>query len=201
MSDPSSVDFAAEWEAELDGRTTVEKIYDVALQLAEPLRVADIADRAGVAPDTARKYLGFLTEIGIVKKASDDPATYRRNDDYLEWRRVDRLRTEHTVEELETRISELSEQIQVYQETYEAATPKAVAPQDAGYETLDETLADLRQWEAARSEVDQILTALGRDKHIADTQRVSTGRDTRGPRTVPIGLPGCRPVRSTDRTE
>ncbi|SFL66931.1 FaeA-like protein, partial [Halogranum rubrum] len=96
MSDPSSIDFAAEWEAELDGRTTVEKIYDVALQLAEPLRVADIADRAGVAPDTARKYLGFLTETGVVKKASDDPATYRRNDDYLEWRQVDRLRTEHT---------------------------------------------------------------------------------------------------------
>ncbi|ELZ95786.1 transcriptional regulator [Haloferax mucosum ATCC BAA-1512] len=80
MSDPPSIDFAAEWDTVLNRRTAVENIYDVALQLAEPLRVAAIADRVEVTPGTAQKYLRFLTELGVVKKACDVPATYERND-------------------------------------------------------------------------------------------------------------------------
>lgn len=153
---------ASEWEAELASRTAVEKVSDMILQVDEPLRVAALADRADVASDTARKYLEFLDEIGVAKRVGDDPVTYCRNDSYVEWRTVDRLQRNYTVEALENRLSELSEQIASFEEIYETTAPSAVVPQERGYENIDETLDDLRQWEAARDEIDRIIEALGR---------------------------------------
>lgn len=160
MSD-SPRDLASEWETELESRTTVEKVYDVLLQLNDPLRVSEIADRAGVAPDTARKYLEFLGEMGVAKKIGSEPVTYGRNDSYLEWRNIDRLQREYTIEELNNRLSELSDTISSFQETYKAETPGDVVPQEHGYEKLDETMDDLRQWNAACEEVDRLVEALG----------------------------------------
>ncbi|KZN22619.1 hypothetical protein A4G99_19360 [Haladaptatus sp. R4] len=171
MSD-SPRDLASEWETELESRTTVEKVYDVLLQLNDPLRVSEIADRAGVAPDTARKYLEFLGEMGVAKKIGDDPVTYDRNDSYLEWRNIDRLQREYTIEELNNRLSELSDTISSFQETYEAETPGDVVPQEHGYEKLDETMDDLRQWNAACDEVDALVEALGHGTSGAQTGTV-----------------------------
>ncbi|EJN56925.1 hypothetical protein HSB1_47420 [Halogranum salarium B-1] len=146
----------AEWEAELKRRTTVEKIYDVALQLREPLRVAAIANRAGVTRDTAREHLNFLTELGVVKNPSDEPATYERNDAYFEWRRIERLRTEYTVEELQERIRELTARIADYEATYDASTPAAVdavaVAEASDSRTFDDVYSDLRDWATAREE-------------------------------------------------
>jgi predicted ArsR family transcriptional regulator len=168
MSD-SPRDLASEWETELESRTTVEKVYDVLLQLNDPLRVAEIADRAGVAPDTARKYLEFLGEMGVAKKMGNEPVTYGRNDSYLEWRNIDRLQREYTIEELNNRLSELSHTISSFQETYEAETPGEVVPQEHGYEKLDETMNDLRQWNTACEEVDRLVEALGHGTSNAQT--------------------------------
>ena len=165
-------DLASEWETELESRTTVEKVYDVLLQLNDPLRVSEIADRAGVAPDTARKYLEFLEEMGVAKKIGDDPVTYGRNDSYLEWRNIDRLQREYTIEELNDRLSELSDTISSFQETYEAEMPGEVVPQEHGYEKLDETMDDLRQWNAACDEVDRLVEALGHGTPSAQTETV-----------------------------
>jgi predicted ArsR family transcriptional regulator len=165
-------DLASEWETELKSRTTVEKVYDVLLQLNDPLRVSEIADRAGVAPDTARKYLEFLGEMGVAKKIGDDPVTYSRNDSYLEWRNIDRLQREYTIEELNNRLSELSDTISSFQETYEAETPGDVVPQEQGYEKLDKTMDDLRQWKAACEEVDVLVEALGHGRPDAHTETV-----------------------------
>ncbi|WP_435158893.1 DUF7342 family protein [Haladaptatus sp. DFWS20] len=165
-------DFASEWETELESRTTVEKVYDVLLQLNDPLRVSEIADRAGVAPDTARKYLEFLGEMGVAKKIGDDPVTYGRNDSYLEWRNIDRLQREYTIEELNDRLSELSDTISSFQETYEAETPGEVVPQEHGYEKLDETMDDLRQWNTACEEVDTLVEALGHGTPNAQSETV-----------------------------
>ncbi|WP_435158986.1 DUF7342 family protein [Haladaptatus sp. DFWS20] len=171
MSD-SPRDLASEWEAELESRTTVEKVYDVLLQLNDPLRVSEIADRAGVAPDTARKYLEILGEMGVAKKIGNEPVTYGRNDSYLEWRNIDRLQREYTIEELNNRLSELSDTISSFQETYEAETPGEVIPQEHGYEKLDETMDDLRQWNAACEEVDRLVEALGHGTSGAQTGTV-----------------------------
>ncbi|WP_435158341.1 DUF7342 family protein [Haladaptatus sp. DFWS20] len=171
MSD-SPRDIASEWETELESRTTVEKVYDVLLQLNDPLRVSEIADRAGVAPDTARKYLEFLREMGVAKKIGDDPVTYGRNDSYLEWRNIDRLQREYTIEELNNRLSELSDTISSFQETYEAESPGDVVPQEHGYEKLDQTMDDLRQWNAACEEVDTLVEALGHGTPSAQTGTV-----------------------------
>ncbi len=171
MSD-SPRDIVSEWETELESRTTVEKVYDVLLQLNNPLRVSEIADRAGVAPDTARKYLEFLGEMGVAKKIGDDPVTYGRNDSYLEWRNIDRLQREYTIEKLNNRLSELSDTISSFQEIYEAETPDNVVPQEHGYEKLDETMDDLRQWNAACEEVDTLVEALGHGRLSAQSGTV-----------------------------
>lgn len=174
MSEPPSIDFVAEWEAALERRTTVEKIYDVALQLREPLRVADIADRAGVTPETARKYLRFLTELGVVKKASDDPATYERNDAYFEWRRIERLRTEHT-EELQARARGLTARIADYEAAYDASTPAAVdavtVAEASDDRTIDDVYSDLGDWATALEE--RKLTERARERLRAEDEHDS----------------------------
>jgi len=162
MSDSPTPNFASEWDAELENRMTVEKVLDVVLQLGDPERVSVIAERAGVAPDTARKYLQFLTETGIARMVSDDPAMYDRNDEYLMWRRIDRLRNEYSVEELEQRLSALGEQIATFEQTYQKQTPAAVDPTEYGYDALDKTVQELRHWGEALDEVENILDALGR---------------------------------------
>jgi len=169
MSDSPPDDVVADWDAELEARPTVQKVHDVILQADEPRRVAAIAEQAGVAPDTARKYLEYLVDAGIAVQHDDNPATYTRNDGYLEWRGVDRLRKEYTIDELETRLEDLSEEIAAFQQTYDAMQPGEVSPQEHGYEALDETMADLRRWAAAREEADRIVDALGRDHGLGAT--------------------------------
>ena len=81
---PCEFNLTEGFSGDLDAESADERVYRVALQLYEPAGVAEIAERASCAPDTARRHLTQLTDTGIVESASESPRTYVRNESYFE---------------------------------------------------------------------------------------------------------------------
>ncbi len=138
------------------GEDVEQRVYGTILQTRAPATANAISERADCDPKTARKYLAWFTTLGIVRRHDGHPTTYERNDAYFEWRRINQLAAEHSIEELQQRVRELTARITEYEERYDAETPAtidAVAIADASDDrTIDEVYSDLGEWATARAE-------------------------------------------------
>jgi DNA-binding transcriptional regulator GbsR (MarR family) len=134
------------FERPFEGEDTKQRVYSAVLHAREPMTAAEVAERAGCSTEAARQHLSFYGDLGIVVRHEGRPARYERNDDYFEWRRVNELAREHTLDELQTRVSELTEQIETYREGYGADSPAEVDVLDVAPEEVDDTYADLGDW-------------------------------------------------------
>jgi predicted transcriptional regulator len=154
MAESSDRDGLPSFDDPFDDGDVEQRVYGVVLRTREPTGASTIAERADCDPKTARKYLRWFVELGIVTEHEGHPRTYERNDAYFEWRRVDRLAAEHSVEELGRRVSELTERIRGYEAEYGAPMPEAVDALDAAAagRDVDEVYADLGDWATARRE-------------------------------------------------
>lgn len=133
-----------------------ERVYRVALQLYEPARTAEVAERAACAPDTARRHLQRLVELGVIERVTDDPATYQRNDSYFEWRKRQRL-ANWSLDELQDRLETLTGRERTFRERYDAETPVDVdALAHAGHDELDEVWMDLSEWQTVRDRIERL---------------------------------------------
>lgn len=132
-----------------------ERLYAVVLQTREPMSVSELAERASCDRSTARKYLDWFTELSIVTKyGSQQPVTYERNEAYFEWRRINELAQQYSLNELGERVGTIRNRIQTYQETYDATTPGMVdSVSVADDDTIDEVWADLTDWVTKREEL------------------------------------------------
>lgn len=144
------------FEEVFSGDDVEQRIYGSILQIREPSTAGTIAEVVGCDPKTARKYLNWFAELGIVTHHDGHPSTYERNDAYFEWRRSNQLASEHSLEELQQRVRELTETISTYERTYDAPTPAVVdtvavveADDDV---TIDGVYGDLGDWATARQE-------------------------------------------------
>ncbi|WP_254533446.1 DUF7342 family protein [Natrinema gelatinilyticum] len=153
-TDPlAEFDLAAEFGADLASAPTDERVYRVALQLYEPTRVSDVAKRADCVPDTARRHLTCLVEIGVIEQISDSPATYRRNESYFEWRKRSRLE-QLSSSQLQERLTELTTHEQEFREQYSAERPDDVdALEHADYNQAEDVWMDLSEWETVRCRI------------------------------------------------
>jgi predicted transcriptional regulator len=176
MADSTTDDGPLPFDDAFDGADVEQRIYGTVLQTRSPTAASTIADRVGCDPKTARKYLEWFAELGILTRHEGRPATYERNDAYFEWRRVDRLAADHSLEEIQERASELSERIRTYEETYDAPSPDRVNALDAAASTdgttVDEVYADLGDWATARRE--RRLYERARQQRAGPTERVSS---------------------------
>jgi len=156
MSNSASPDGPPFFEDAFRSDDVEQRIYGTILQTREPTTASAIADVADCDPKTARKYLGWFSELGIVTRHNGHPATYERNDAYFEWRRINQLAADHSVEDLQQRVRELSSRIEAYEDTYGAPTPAAVDAVDAAESSDDRTIdgvyGDLGDWATARDE-------------------------------------------------
>jgi predicted transcriptional regulator len=156
MSNSESADGPPPFEDVFRGEDVEQRIYGTILQTREPATANTIAERVDCDPKTARKYLGWFADLGIVTRHDGHPATYERNDAYFEWRRIDQLAADHSVDELQQRVQELTARITDYEDAYDAATPAAVdavAVAEASDErTIDEVYSDLGDWATARED-------------------------------------------------
>ena len=149
--------------ADLDTDPADERVYRAALQLYEPAGVSAIAERASCAPDTARRHLKRLADIGVVERVSESPLTYVRNESYFEWRLRNRL-GDLSRDELHDRLAELTERESAFRERFDAESPTDVDAFDhAEYDDVESVWLALSEWRTVRARIDR-LEAVRRDR-------------------------------------
>ncbi|MFC7076183.1 winged helix-turn-helix domain-containing protein [Haloarcula halophila] len=145
--DPAPEPSATErrWQQDED---TFSRVYDVAMGITSPTPAAEIADIAGCSPNTAKKHLDRLVDMGIVSVTRTGRSTqYERNEGYLEWQDASRIANELTVEEIIERVGELEDERANYEEEFEATDPAAVSVyDDASHETIHDRMAAVSEW-------------------------------------------------------
>lgn len=156
MTDSSRADGPHSLENPFDDADVERRIYGTVLQTREPTAASAIAEATDCDPKTARKYLDWFAELGVVTERDGHPTTYERNDAYFEWRRINRLSASHSTDELAQRVDDLTRRIEGYEREYGASSPGDVDAIDAAEErpdaTIDEVYADLGDWETALAE-------------------------------------------------
>jgi predicted transcriptional regulator len=152
-----------------------KRLYAAILQTREPTAASTLAETADCDPKTARKYLQWFSELGIVTRHEGRPTTYERNDAYFEWRRVNRLAAERSLEDLRREVTELTEKIQRYEQEYGASSPGKVDAVSTADErpdsTIDAVYADLADWETAYRE--RRLYERARQQRAGSTEQAS----------------------------
>ncbi|WP_433630973.1 DUF7342 family protein [Halomicrococcus sp. NG-SE-24] len=134
--DEEPPDFDA-WESPeelLKGGATRERMLDVVMQLQEPTKVSEIAERANCDTETARDYLKWFTEMGMVRELPGRPVRYKRNDSYLKWRRVEQIREQYSESEIVERLKATLDAAGEYREQFDAESPDEVSLVDASRE-------------------------------------------------------------------
>ncbi|ESS10386.1 MAG: putative transcriptional regulator [uncultured archaeon A07HR60] len=152
MSDDARRDGPPPFDRPFEGEDTKQRVYGAVLHTREPMTAAEIAERADCSEESARTHLSFYADLGIVVHHDGRPARYERNDDYFEWRRVNELANAHTVDELQARVSDFTDQIEAYREEYDADSPDDVDVLEFDAERVDDVYADLGDWATAIEE-------------------------------------------------
>ena len=134
---------AEEWEETVQGQSTRGRVYAVALQLYEPTRVVEVADRADVSKETARDYCKWFAEMGLIEQTGSSPDAFTRNEEYFRWRRIQRLQA-RPVEELEEELRQLIDTERTYRDRYDADAPGKVDALDhADYDEVESVVATI----------------------------------------------------------
>jgi predicted ArsR family transcriptional regulator len=146
---------------------TRERVLDVSLQLREPTTVADVAERADCNTETARDYLEWFAEMGIVREHSGRPVRYELNRSYLRWRRIEKIRTAFTEEEIVAELREALSAIEDYREEFGVDSPDAVSLLDAeDAAELEDRWESLSAWKTALKRA-ELLEAARPDGSVA----------------------------------
>jgi predicted transcriptional regulator len=93
------------WEAKNDA---FGRVYEAILGVSEFTTHDEIAEVAGCAPNTAKKHLRRLNQMGIAEYRNPGRALmFRRNEAYLEWREINQIAEDHSVQDLVERVRQL----------------------------------------------------------------------------------------------
>jgi hypothetical protein len=109
------------------GDRTRDDFFDAVLGLDNPATAGEVAELAGHGVDAAREYLEWFERMGIVRQVADSPATYERNQEYLNWRRIQRLRDQYDDTELLGFLEDAAEREESFEEEFGVESPDAVA--------------------------------------------------------------------------
>ena len=148
-----------------EDRTTFQRVYDVVTGLTEYAPVGDVADRAACSDDGARDALSQLVEMGVAEKRDGRPATYRRNESYFRWRRVEELSRDHSAADLRARVEELLEEDEAFQERFDTPDPDAISPtafESVDHEAVHERWDAVSRWRSVRNDVAVLQQAVHR---------------------------------------
>ena len=157
------------------GERTRDDFFDAVLGLDEPATASEVAELAGRGVDAAREYLEWFQQLGIVTQVTESPATYRRNQDYLNWRRVQRLQTEYSDDELLTFLEEETERAEVIGERFDVESPEAVSITTHASETdraIEDVWEDITSWRTSRRRIALLERALTTSGGVADERTV-----------------------------
>lgn len=158
MNRDDPVDDPPPLDAAFEGGTSRERIYSALVQTRSPAGARDIAEWADCHPDTARDHLDWFTELGIATRHAGRPTTYERNEAYFEWRYAAELADTHTLEALESNVSELRARLDDYRSKYDADDPASVdahrhATDDGTDGSMEAVWRDLTNWSSITDEL------------------------------------------------
>ncbi|WIV67369.1 DUF7342 family protein [Natrialbaceae archaeon AArc-T1-2] len=122
-----------------------ERLLDIVVGLRTPTKVSTIADRADCDTETARDYLEWFNEMGMVHRHDGRPVRYERNDAYFQWRRIDQIREEYSRQEIVDTLADTLEQIEDYRAQFDAEHPDEISLVDV---TRDQNMSTEAAWEA-----------------------------------------------------
>lgn len=145
------------------GERTRDDFFDAVLALDSPATVAEVADLAGHGVDAAREYLKWFERMGVVTQVTHSPVTYERNQEYLQWRRVQRLRDQYTTNELLHFLEDETERDQSYADEFGVESPETVSISKHAAETgrpLEDVWEDLSMWKTTRRRIALLERAL-----------------------------------------
>jgi len=142
---PPDLDAFESPDSLLEGGAIRERLLDVVVGLRTPTKVSTIAERADCDTETARDYLEWFDEMGMVQRHDGRPVRYERNDAYFQWRRIDRIREEYSEQEIVDALGDTLERIEDYRAQFDATHPDEVSLVDA---TQEQNLSTEAAWEA-----------------------------------------------------
>ncbi|WP_128904804.1 DUF7342 family protein [Halorubrum amylolyticum] len=142
---PPNLDGLESPQTLLKGGSIRERLLDVVVGLRTPTKVSTIAEHADCDTETARDYLNWFDEMGMVHRHNGRPVRYDRNDAYFQWRRIDRIREEYSETEIVDALGDALEQIEDYRAQFDATHPDEVSLVDA---TQKQDLSTEAAWEA-----------------------------------------------------
>ena len=145
------------------GERTRDHFFDTVLGLDAPATVGEIADRAGHGVDAAREYLEWFERMGIVTQVTQSPVTYERNQEYLNWRRTQRLRDQYTTEELVDLLQSEVARDEAYAEQFNTTSPATVSVSKYASEigrSIEEVWEDCSAWKTTRRRITLLERAL-----------------------------------------
>lgn len=161
--DPPDFDVWESPEELLTGKPTRERLLDVVLQLREPTKVSKIAERADCDTETARDYLEWFTEMGIVRELSGRPVRYERNNSYLTWRRVEQIREQYSEAEIVERLKDTLAATEEFRQRFDATAPSEVSLVDASRDrSIEDVWEDVSTWKTLEQRA-ALLDAARRD--------------------------------------
>ena len=132
-----------------DGNGHVWSCYDVVLGVTSPTAYTEIAALADCSPNAAKKHLDRLAEMGITRANRESrPATYERNEGYLEWQHASRIATELSVEEIIDCVEALETERAEYEARFGTTDPTSVSVFDDGdHESIHEQMTAVSEWQ------------------------------------------------------
>ncbi|RLM94765.1 hypothetical protein D3D02_01935 [Halobellus sp. Atlit-38R] len=145
------------------GDRTRDDFFDAVLALDSPATAKEVAELAGHGVDAAREYLDWFERMGIVTQVTDSPATYERNQEYLNWRRVQKLRREYATDELLDLLKTESERAETLQSEFDVESPDEISITGYASETgqsIENVWERLSAWQTARRRVALLERAL-----------------------------------------
>lgn len=166
---------ATEYRETKENRSALEKVSKLVPNLTEETTVATVAADADVSKETARKYLQHFEDWNVVIRTGDDPETFVRNDAYFGWLRVDTLRREHSVDELQETLSDLAAEDERFADEFGVESPEAVSLLEDGYADAGERAERVREWRSVRDRMNDVVAAL--------QDELELGEDVPGDRT------------------
>ncbi|RQG95233.1 DUF7342 family protein [Natrarchaeobius chitinivorans] len=152
MTDNTRREGPPPFDRPFEGEDTKQRVYGTVLHAREPMTAAEIAEQADCSAESARTHLSFYADLGIVIRHEGRPVRYERNDDYFEWRRVNELARKNTVDELQARVSELTDRIEEYRDEYGVDSPAEVDVLEFDAERIDDVYIELGDWATAIEE-------------------------------------------------
>lgn len=173
---PPNFDTLTPPEEAVRGDRTRDDFFDAVLGLDEPATASEVAELAGRGVDAAREYLEWFERLGIVLRVTETPATYRRNQEYLNWRRVQQLRAEYSSEELVTFLKNEMERQETYRDRFDVESPEGVSITAHASETgrsVQDVWEDISTWKTVNRRISLLERALTAESGDAAGERTA----------------------------